>query len=296
MNTKNGARREALLMVQALAGVFLYAAGYRWFIVPAGLYSGGFTGISQLIHLFLTEILGFTFPTSVDVTGIIFWCINVPLFILGYRSIGRRFFIRTVIAVCVQSALMALLPAPDQLLLEDKLLNSVIGGVLSGLGVGITLRAGGSGGGTDIVGMYFSKKNAQFSVGKIGVLINLVIYAIAALRNDLNVAAYSMLFSIVSGMMVDRVHEQNIKVSAFIVTRSQALGEAMNQSVNRGVTTWTGWGEYSHQKEYIHMVVVNKYELHQLRQVIRQTDPHAFVQILSPNMILGNFAKRLEVE
>lgn len=283
-------------MVQALAGVFLFAAAYRWFIYPAGLYSGGFTGIAQLINLFLTEILGLRFPAEIDAVGVIFWCINIPLFALGYTSIGKKFLIRTIISVCVQSVLMALLPAPKQLLLDDMLLNCIIGGALSGLGVGITLRAGGSGGGTDIVGMYGAKKNPDFTVGKIAVLINGCIYLAAALRYDLNVAAYSMVFSIASGIMVDRVHYQNIKVSAFIVTRNEHLGEIINQTIRRGVTTWRGWGEYSHQKEQIHMVVVNKYELQQLKKVVHETDPGAFVQILSPDMIWGNFEKRLEVQ
>lgn len=282
-------------MAQALAGVFLFAAAYRWFIYPAGLYSGGFTGIAQLIDLFLREVMGVRFPPEIDVVGVIFWCINIPLFALGYTAIGKKFLIRTVVSVCVQSALMALLPAPSRMLLDDMLLNCIIGGVLSGLGVGITLRAGGSGGGTDIVGIYGAKKNPDFTVGKIAVMINCCIYLVAAIRFDLNIAAYSMVFSIASGMMVDRVHDQNIKVAAFIVTQNEQLGQTVNQMIRRGVTTWSGWGEYSRQKEQIHMVVVNKYELQQLRKVVRETDPSAFVQILSPNMIWGNFEKRLEV-
>lgn len=282
-------------MFWTILGVVFFAAAYRWFLFPAGLYSGGFTGISQLLKLLLTEAGGIRVPPSIDLTGIIFWCINVPLLVLGYRSIGKKFLYRTIIAVCVQSALLTLIPAPGKPLLDDMLLNSIIGGALSGLGVGITLRAGGSGGGTDIVGMYCAKEYPDFSVGKISVMISICVYFIAAMRYDLEVAAYSMVFSISAGIMVDRVHYQNIKVSAFIVTKNKALGEIINRKVSRGVTSWKGWGEYSHEEEIIHMVVVNKYELQALKRLIRQEDPNAFVQVMSPDMVLGNFEKRLEV-
>ena len=288
-------QKETYNMLWAIVGVVFFAIAYRWFLVPEGLYSGGFTGISQLIKLLLTEILHIPMPEHIDVTGIIFWCINVPLFFLGYKSIGRKFLYRTIIAVCIQSFLLATIPAPKEPLLDDMLLNCIIGGALSGWGVGITLRAGGSGGGTDIVGMYCAKNYPEFGVGRLSVMMNLCIYLIAAVRYDLEVAAYSMVFSFVSGIMVDRVHYQNIKVSVFIVTKNRELGEKINRTISRGVTSWKAWGEYSHSEEVLHMGVVSKYELQALKKLIRQEDPHAFVQIMSPDMIMGNFEKRLEV-
>lgn len=288
-------QKETYNMLLAIVGVVFFAIAYRWFLVPEGLYSGGFTGISQLIKLLLTEILHIPMPESIDVTGMIFWCINVPLFVLGYKSIGKKFLYRTIIAVCIQSFLLTTIPAPKEPLLDDILLNCIIGGALSGWGVGITLRAGGSGGGTDIVGMYCAKHYPEFGVGRLSVMMNLCIYVIAAVRYDIEVAAYSMVFSFVAGIMVDRIHFQNIKVSVFIVTKNRELGEKINRGISRGVTSWNAWGEYSHSEEVMHMVVVNKYELQALKKLIRQEDPNAFVQIMSPDMILGNFEKRLEV-
>ncbi|MCI9594240.1 MAG: YitT family protein [Lachnospiraceae bacterium] len=293
---KRQLQRETSNMLWAILGVACYAAAYRWFLVPADLYSGGFTGVSQLIKLFLVEGLGLHVPKEMDLTGSILWCINLPLFVLGYKSIGKKFLYRTIIAVCIQSVLLTVIPAPDKLLLDDLLLNCVVGGVLSGFGVGITLRAGGSGGGTDIVGMYCAKHYPEFGVGKLNMVINLFVYTIAAIRYDVEVAAYSMIFSIVAGIMMDRVHDQNIKVSVFVVTKEKGMGEKINRTMIRGVTSWKAWGEYSRSEEIVHMVVVNKYELLQLKKLIRQEDPHAFVQVMSPDMIIGNFEKRLEVQ
>lgn len=293
---KKQIQREVVNMFWAIFGVTCFAASYRWFLVPLGLYSGGFTGISQLIKLFLEEVVGIRFHETMDVTGIIFWCINLPLLVVGYKSIGGKFLIRTVIAVGIQSFLLTFIPAPQHPLIDDILLNCIIGGMLSGFGVGVTLRAGGSGGGLDIVGMYCVKEHPDFGVGKVSIVINLIIYSIAAYRYDLSVAAYSMVFCVASGIMVDRVHDQNINLTAVIVTKSESLGEQINKEIVRGVTSWKGWGEYSHNGEIIHMVVINKYELPALKRLIYQEDPHAFVQILSPDMVLGNFEKRLEVQ
>lgn len=292
---KSKIQKETSNLFWAIFGVVCFATAYRWFLVPIGLYSGGFTGIAQLIKLFLTEVVGLKVSEQVDLTGIIFWCINIPLFGLGYTSIGKKFLYRTLIAVSIQSVLLATIPAPSGPLVDDVLLNCIIGGALSGFGVGITLRAGGSGGGLDIVGMYCTKKYPDFGVGKLSILINLLIYGIAAYRYDLSVAAYSMVFCIASGIVVDRVHYQNIKVSAFIVTDNQNIGKIINQEIGRGVTSWNGWGEYSHKGEIIHMVVINKFELQTLKKLVYQEDPDAFVQVISPNMVIGNFEKRLEV-
>lgn len=293
---KRQIQKETENMFWAILGVACYAAAYRWFLVPTNLYSGGFTGVSQLIKMVLVEGFGVHVPEGVDLTGMILWCMNIPLFLLGYKSLGKKFLYRTIVAVCIQSLLLTIIPSPEKPLFNDLLLNGIIGGVLSGFGVGITLRAGGSGGGTDIVGMYCAKNYPEFGVGKLNVVINIFVYAVAAICYDVEVAAYSMIFSIAAGIMMDRVHEQNIKVSAFVVTKDKTLGEKINQAVSRGVTSWKAWGEYSHSEEIVHMVVINKYELQVLKKLIRQQDPQAFVQVLSPNLVIGNFEKRLEVQ
>lgn len=282
-------------MFWSICGVAFFAAAYRWFLFPAGLYGGGFTGIAQLIKLFLQEVAGIGIPEKMDLTGTIFWCINIPLFALGYRCIGGKFLYRTIIAVFVQSLLLTFIPAPDAPLLDDLLLNCMIGGALSGLGVGMTLRAGGSGGGLDIVGLYCAKKIPDFSVGKINVLINAFIYLAAAVRYDFEIAAYSMVFAVTAGLVTDCTHYQNIKISAFIVTENKRLGDCISRAVGRGVTSWEGWGEHSRQGKIVHMVVINKYELQELKRLIKKEDPKAFVMILLPETVMGNFEKRLEV-
>ena len=231
-------RRTVHKFFLALTGVVLFAVSYSWFLIPCGLYSGGFTGIAQLIGLFMREVLHIHLAETMDLTGIISWIINVPLFLLGYRSIGKRFFWFSVGCVCVQSVLLTIIPVPSEPLLDSTLLNVIIGGILSGAGVGITLREGGSGGGIDIVGMYVTKKIPGSSVGKASMVINGFVFIVTAIRYDLNITAYSLIFCIASIMTLDRMHYQNIQVTVLVISQDCNLGEIINKELKRGVTSW----------------------------------------------------------
>lgn len=287
--------KESVNMAEAIFGVICFAFAYRLFIVPSGLYSGGFTGLSQLIKIALLHIINIELPADFDLTGIIFWMINLPLILLSHKHIGRKFFIRTVILICIQSYILSLIPSPKEPIFSESILNVVVGGSLSGFGVGTTLRAGGSGGGTDIIGMYCAKRFPGFSVGKISIAINVFIYFTAAVLSDINIAAYSMIYSLFSSIVVDRVHAQNIRLVVFIVSKNKELRNAIIHTLKRGVTSWQGWGEYTHSDTCISITAINQYELPTLRRMIAEYDKHAFVIVTSPKALFGNFEKRLEV-
>lgn len=286
--------QESLLLGQSVLGASIFALAYRIFIVPSHLYSGGTTGISQILKLLLTQAFGL--QLQFDLTGLIFWFINIPLLFLGYRYLGKMFMFRTIISVAVQSFLMAVIPAPAAMLFHDQLLDCVIGGCVAGFGVGITLKAGGSGGGTDIIGLYSAIKFPNFSVGKLSILLNLFIYLFVGFRYGLEPAVYSMIYTLAVGFTVDKIHAQNIRMTVFLISRSETIGTAILNGLRRGVTTWQGWGEYTGEQTYIHMIVLNKLELTQLKKIIQANDPTAFLFVCPLDSVLGNFEKHLEVE
>ncbi|QEY35164.1 YitT family protein [Caproiciproducens galactitolivorans] len=292
---KEESHNEWLHMVYILLGVVLFSVSYRFFLIPAGLYSGGFTGVAQIIKWVIADACGIPVPTNIDIVGIITWLMNIPLVYMGLKVLGRKFIIRTIIAVCVQSFLMTVLPAPPKPLFSDALLNCLIGGAVCGYGVGLSLREGGSGGGTDVVGMICSKKYPSFSVGRIALFINTCVYLFAAVKLDLEIAAYSLIFSFIATVVMDKVHDQNIKLTVFIVSRNPGLGKKLTEFTGRGVTSWNGWGEFTQHEQLVHMTVINKYEWQYLKRLLFQEDPKAFVFVVSPNMLLGNFESRLEV-
>ncbi|MBE6830841.1 MAG: YitT family protein [Ruminococcaceae bacterium] len=292
---KEESNNEWLHMLYVLIGVTLFSVAYRIFLIPAGLYCGGFTGVAQIIKWVIADACGIPVPTNIDIVGIIAWLMNIPLIFMGLKIVGRKFIIRTIIAVCVQSFLMTVLPSPPKPLFSDALLNCLIGGAISGYGVGLSLREGGSGGGTDVVGMICSKKYPGFSVGKIALFINICVYIFAAVKLDLETAAYSLVFSFIATVVMDKVHDQNIKLTVFIISRNPEIGKKLTDFTGRGVTSWNGWGEFTQHEQLVHMTVINKYEWQYLKRFLLQEDPKVFAFVVSPNMILGNFERRLEV-
>ena len=293
---KTALNSEAKLMLKSIIGSLFGAGAYSMFVVPMRLYCGGFTGISQLIKLYMVQIFDIPNQAGVDLTGIILFCLNIPLFILTYRSLGKKFIIRTIFTVCLQSTFMTLIPSPKIPFFQDMLLGTAVGGVLSGVGAGVVLKAGSSGGGLDVIGMYCAKKFPNISVGKICFMINIMIYSFAVIKNGPEIAVYSIIFFAISAMIMDKVHYQNIKISAIIISKDEKMGQEITNRLQRGVTSWMGYGEYTGDKVYVNMVVLSKYEFLDLKKLLHLIDPHVFVVINTPETVLGNFEKRLEVK
>lgn len=286
-------RSEAEKFFGSIAGVFLFAASIKIFITPVKLYNGGIVGMGQIIQAVLTDILGFRLPF--DFTGAASFLINIPLMLLAYRSMGRGFLLRTVICVACQSMFLSFIPAPSQPVIGDTLTACLIGGIISGFGVGLTLKCGGSGGGLDVLGVYFTKKKQNFSVGRLTILVNTFVYGICAILFDLETVVYSLIFTGIQALSIDRVHSQNINVEVMIFTKAEdgALQKAIIHELERGVTYWQGYGGYTDQPGRILCVVVSKYEMPHLKKIVARHDPKAFFMIKEGLQVSDNFVKRL---
>lgn len=279
-------------MFGALLGVVAFALAYALFLRPLNLYSGGFTGIAQIVNTVINLITGGRFR-DIDLTGIIFWMINLPLFALAWSALGKSFFFKSILCVTVQSLLLVVIPALPEPMFDDYLTNIIVGGALSGFGVGLTLCCGGSGGGMDIVGMYGAKKYTDFSVGKISIFINFFIYLYCAVMYKLEISIYSILFCIVAGVVTDKVHEQNIKTSVMIVSQNPEVRQFIITEMQRGVTVWNAQGGYTDKPSFVYMTVISKDEFPRLRKQVLQLDSKAFFTVQNHMGVYGNFVKRL---
>ena len=184
---------ETYKILMVIAGGFIFAAGVNLFIVPLNLYSGGVIGIAQIMRTIMIQYAHIPLPANFDVAGIINFLMNLPLFILAYRSISRKFFVKTLFCVIAQTLAFSLIFIPETPILDDVLASCLIGGIICGFGIGIALRSGGSGGGLDILGVYFTRKFANFSVGKLSIIVNAFVYLLCAFLFDVPTAIYSIL-------------------------------------------------------------------------------------------------------
>ena len=279
--------------MEAIVGTFLFCFAINIFIVPMGLYNGGILGLSQLLRTVILEI----FPINVkfDIAGLLNFGINIPLFILAYKYIGKTFFSRTLFCVTIQTIFLTIIPTLESPIINDMLTSVLIGGIIAGIGTGMTLSAGGSGGGTDIIGIAASLKNKNFSVGKLGLAINIVIYAICGIKFNLSIMIYSIIYSVFATVMIDHTHQQNICSTAMIFTKSEPtkIIKFVKEELERDITTWEAVGGYKNTKTYICYAVLSKYELQRLERNLVNLDKNAFIVKTDGVEIDGNFRKKL---
>ena len=285
---KHFLRRAGLVIV----GNILFAVGVNMIISPMNLYSSGFTGISMLLRLFVVEYLHFPQIPGVDYLGIIYYILNVPLFIVGYKVLGKQLCITSMISIGIASLAMALVPVMKQPIFDDYLTACLVGGLVSGTGAGIVLRGGTSGGGQDIIGMALSKTHPNFSVGKISIAINAVVYGLCFFLFDIRIVVYSMIYAVANALALDYQHTQNRNVQVMIFTKKEGITDKVLNEVRRGVTYWRGAGGYTNEDTYILMTMVTKYELPGIIEIIKSVDPQAFVMVNEGTKIFGNFEKR----
>lgn len=278
----------------ATVGMLLFAMGINLFIVPADLYNGGLLGISQILRTIFVHYLHW-FSGTTDIAGVINLILNVPLFVLAYVSISKSFFMRTLICVISQTIFFSFIPIPSTPIVSDSLTASMIGGIMAGAGIGIALRSGGSSGGMDIVGMYFTKKYKDFSVGKVSLAVNCVVYGICAVLFGLPTAIYSIIYSAVSTLMTDKAHIQNINVEVMIFTKEapKQIVDCIVREFHRDATWWEAKGGYTEDKTYMVMTILSKYECEHLRPKLKRIDEHAFVVVKEGMRIAGKYEKHL---
>ena len=159
---QNRKKRAITQLGWTFAGSLLFAVGVNLIIMPMKLYNGGFMGVAQLIRTFVVSILHVDVG-QIDLAGMIFYILNVPLFYLAWKGIGKSFCVRTVIAATMESVLLTVIPIPKTPIITDMLTACIIGGLISGVGTGLILRGGSSGGGQDIIGILCAKKYPGFS-------------------------------------------------------------------------------------------------------------------------------------
>ena len=287
-------RFEAGRSIVAVFGALLYSAGINLFVVPLGLYTGGLMGICQLMRTLITTTLGISFG-KVDIAGIIYYAMNVPLFILARQRMGRIYFAKTLLCVTATTIFLVIIPIPPQVLIDDVLAACVIAGIICGAGIGLVLRMGATDGGMDIVGILLIRLRKDFSVGKINLLINFILYGICLFLFNVQTVIYSLIYASVSATTIDRVHSQNINVEVHIITRADcaALEKRVFEELGRGITKWTTVGAYTGTESEILYVLVSKYEVNHLRRIVNAYDPDAFIVTTEGVGVSGNFNKHL---
>ncbi len=268
-----------------------YAVGMNMFIVPAGIYSGGLMGICQLLRTLLEKYA--LFEPGFDIAGVLYYLFNIPIFLYAWKRMRRKTLVKTIVTVTFSTIFLALIPV-KAVLPDDRLASVMVGALICGTTIGLILRCGSSGGGLDIIGLLMAMGKRETGVGQVYLIVNAVQFSAYALLFGAPVVIYSLISTFLSSFAVDHFHFQNINVEVKIITkRKDELADAILRGLGRGVTEWSSVGAYTDEPSEVLYVIISKYEVTRLKNIIRQCDPNAFVVFGDKVHVFGNFLKKL---
>lgn len=250
-------------------GIFSAAFGFKGFLLTNHFIDGGATGISLLISA-LTSIPLF----------VLLICINIPFIILGYNIIGKAFAIKTTLAICGLALVVATVTFPD--VTKDNLLVAVFGGFFLGAGIGLTVRGGAVIDGTEVLAIYLSRKFGT-TIGDIIIIINVVIFSVAAYFLSVEIALYSMITYLAASKTLDFIIEgiEEYTGVTIISNKSSETKDMLAEMLGHGFTTYkgeSGFGKHGETNDInIIYTVVTRLELNRLKSEIEKIDKDAFI-------------------
>ena len=262
--------------MQLAAGLLLGALGYRMFLVPNDIAAGGFTGIGQLVNHFLA------WPV-----GAVALALNVPLFALSMGRLGLKFGLKSLLASVALSLLIDHLPVGP--FTRDPILAAIFGGVVAGAGFGLVLRGGATTGGSDMLGKLVSSRVPVVTVGAVTFTVDVLVIACSAFVFDADKALLAMVSAFLMNRMLDGVLTGPSRAKAYYIIspHSQRIAQRIMEEMDRGVTGLAGRGMYSQKDMTILMCVIGRLEALQLRRIVSQVDPEAFVIVTDVHEALG---------
>lgn len=260
-------------------GSFLVSVSVNMFTAPNEIAPGGATGIATLINH------EFGFPI-----GAVILVINIPLFLIGWRFLGGKFLIKTIIVTVMNSfAIDALAPyiTPYG---GDRLLAALFGGVLSGFGFGLVFLRGATSGGTDIIGQLLKLRLPHVALGTLVLFLDMAVVAAAGyVYKSIESILYAVIVFFISSRVINYLlyGSGNGKLIMAVTTKPDEISSAITREVRRGVSILPVKGGYTGEDKSMIMSVIRPAEMSKINRVIRKIDPNAFVIISEAEEIMG---------
>lgn len=262
-----------------LVGALLQALAMRLFLIPAMLVSGGISGAAQVINHFTDWPI-----------GLMVFIGNVPMFFLGWRYLGGvRFALRTAVSIVVFSFLTdfmeLFLPVG---VTDDLFLNCLYGGLLLGVGLGLVYRGQGTSGGSDILGRILNHRFG-ISISQAYLVTDTLVVLLGGLAFSWRLALYGMIVIYVSGLAAEMVAEGSsiFRTAMIVSSKPQAVADMIMSELERGVTVLEGTGGYTGDQKPVIYCVITRAEVNQLKEMVKEIDPKAFMVIGVAHEALG---------
>ena len=257
----------------------LYAVGFNWCFDPNHLSVGGFTGVAQIINFFIPQA-----PI-----GTIIVVLNLPLFILSWKKVGRQWLYATLYATLVSSGMIDLLAGVYTFRPMEPMLAAIYGGVIVGLGCRLMLRYSATTGGTELAARLLKLKFPGLSIGTLCLSIDaIVVISYAAVFRDLTQALYAMVALFIISKVMDRVvYGGNGAKMAYIISEQYEAITAKLLELDRGVTLLEGRGGFSGRPKNVILCAFSRAQIVSIKSIVKQADPDAFIIVCDAYEILG---------
>lgn len=269
-----------------ILGSLISAIGINTFIVNANLLGGGVSGLALILEYTMN------IPTGYSV-----FIINLPLLYLSYKKMDIRFTVNTIIGSMSLSIMLILTrPLQQAVVLDDILLLCIYGGILNGIGVGLSFSNQGSTGGLDIVSSVIKKNHENFDIGKISFSFNVLIVIAGFFIFDIKIALYTLVSMYLTATMIDKVvkgFDKKEKLIFIITEKEDEVSKWIMDALGRGVTFLNGEGAYTAKSKRVLYCVVSLSQLAQLKQMVKEIDNSAFISILDVSEVQGKGFKKI---
>ena len=276
-------RQAAGNYVLILVGTAVMALAIQCIYDRVGLVTGGFTGLTIVIR---------SLTKSVVEGGIPLWftniVLNIPVFLYSYIKFGRKFVGRTLFATLMLSVWLYIIPGVD-LSGDDYLLAALFGGAFTGVGMGLVLRAGATTGGTDMVAALIQSRMRHYSVVQIMQVMDAAIVIAGLYVFGLRSTLYAVVSIFVMTKVSDAFLEgfKNSKAALIITNHHEEVAQRLMDELDRGVTGMDAKGMYTQDYKCVLYCVVSRKEIVQLKEIVTDVDPDAFVIVSDVREVLG---------
>lgn len=268
----------------SILGVFIYTLGINLFLTPTNLFPIGIMGLAYEFSFGADKFFGLTLSAD-----IIYFIMNIPILVLGYTKVGKKFTVKTLIVVFFTTIFIRTIPV--QLVIEDTLLAVFASALISGIGTALLLRAGASSGGTDIIALYMSISKGR-SFGTFNTIFNGFIIVIAVvLTNDLTTAVYLLIYVYIISVTIDKIHNSSERFTMIIVTLESAVVKQtlIDAGIRRGMTIIESKGGYTGNVNNTIIITCERNEYPELTKLIKSVDPRSFISTFKTQDVVGEF-------
>ena len=273
-------KRDLISFGCVFCSSLIMAATTKTFVRPAHLLSGGFMGIALLVDM-IADLFGKSIPTAFTLVAL-----NVPVALICAKKISKRFVFFSLLQVFLTSFLLQIIP--NYPLFDEQVLNVVFGGYIWGMSIVLALKAGASSGGTDFIALYFANKNGREIWMQVFVF-NAMILCIFGVIFGFDKAGYSILFQFIS-TKISTFHTRYKRVMLHIYTvKKDEVVDTYLEKFHHGITALDGYGGYSHHPVSYLTAVVSSYEVGDVLEALKETDPKIIVSVTKVENFIGRF-------